>query len=430
MLGRALGRVAPLSIQEMFRSEALTKLRSPEQLDNAFRLTSPLGWLSLVILVLVLGAVCTWGVLGRLPDHVDGMGVILKEHSTVYSIIAPAAGSVSQVAVAVGTVTEPGDKIATLSLPDLQAQRAGSLRLLADLRARHQHLADVSKTEIADRRADTADQITALESKIDADGRREQYLTSLLASQSADLKVGYLTRDAVEQTRNQLFTVEQSIRDSRNAIATARTAQLDFENQQYRMLAELEQQILTEQNKLESLQTEIDQDSVIYAPVKGTVSEVSTKPGSLVGRGDSIAVIEQQGRQLRLVGYVPVAKGKTIASGMPATISPTSIDRNIYGSIRGVVTAVSSLTVTRASLLSTFGDANLVDQMMAPGPMLQLTVELTRDPNTKSGLAWTSSQGPPVAVTPGSTATISVIVKEDRPIDLVVPIYQTWLAGS
>jgi HlyD family secretion protein len=419
-----------MSIQELFRAEALTKLRNPEQLDTAFRLTTPIGWLSLIIIAGVLGAVGVWGFLGRLPDHVDGMGIILKEDSTVFRVVAPTVGRVSQISVQVGQTVASGDKIATLSLPDQETQQAGSLRTLADLREQHQHLMDVSNKEISERRANTAEKIDALQHKIEADRRRHEYLASLLASQSADLKVGYIKRDDLESTRNQVFQIEQSIRDSQNSIATARTEQLDFESQQYRMLADLQQRILAEQNKLESVKATIDNNKVVTAPVTGTVSEVSTKQGALVAMNDQIAIIEENGSALRLVGYVPVSKGKTVAAGMRVTVSPTSIDRNIYGSIKGKVIAVSSLSATKASLLSTFGDPNLVDQMMAPGPMIQLTIELDRDPSTKSGLAWTSSRGPPVAVTPGSEVTISVIVNEDRPVDLIVPIYETWLAGS
>ena len=54
-----LGAAMPLSTQ-LFRESALERLSSPEQLDRVLVVTSPKGWLSLIAIWTVLGAVVAW----------------------------------------------------------------------------------------------------------------------------------------------------------------------------------------------------------------------------------------------------------------------------------------------------------------------------------------------------------------------------------
>ena len=81
-------------------------------------------------------------------------------------------------------------------------------------------------------------------------------------------------------------------------------------------------------------------------------------------------------------------------------------------------------------MLSILGNEQLVQQMLAGGPPLEVQIELEKDAKTVSGLAWSSSNGPPLQITPGSTVSAAVVYREDRPVDLLVPLYQTWIVGS
>jgi HlyD family secretion protein len=424
------GEKVEMSIPGLFRSDALNKLRSPEQLDNAFRLTSPAGWFILIIIGVAIVCAFIWSFVGTLPDQVSGMGMMLQENSTVYGINAPTVGRLTEVSVKVGQTVHAGDQIAALALPDQEVQREGSQKMLADLHSQLDHMTQIFKDEQSRRAAMTKDRIAGLNQKIDSDKQRKEYLQKELATEQAELKDGYVRQDEVEGTKSQIHALEQSIRESQNAIAAANTEEIDFEDQQYRTLTPIKQQILSEENHLASIETSINNLKVVTTPVDGTVTEVSAKQGTMVGGEDQLAVIEKAGNSLRVIAYVPVNKGKTVAPGMRASVSPTSVESSIYGSIRGTVSSVSSLPATRSLLTSTFGDSSIVSKMMEPGPVIQVVVDLTPDANTVSGLAWTSSKGPPLKVTPGGTATVAITVKEDKPIDLVVPIYETWLGGG
>jgi len=63
----------------------------------------------------------------------------------------------------------------------------------------------------------------------------------------------------------------------------------------------------------------------------------------------------------------------------------------------------------------------VVADLMDKGPLLRVDVALAEDPETPSGYRWSSSTGPPLQITSGTLASGSVIVRESRPIDLVIP---------
>jgi len=133
---------------------------------------------------------------------------------------------------------------------------------------------------------------------------------------------------------------------------------------------------------------------------------------------------------LELVTYFEIGKGKKIHPGMSAEVAPSSIERDLYGSIRGKEDTVSDLPETQAGLMAVLGNEALVEKMMGAGAPIKVVISLKKDPKTFSGLKWSSSKGPPLKVTTGDTAFASVTVREERPINLVVPIFKTWVTGG
>ncbi|MDP7045111.1 MAG: NHLP bacteriocin system secretion protein, partial [Alphaproteobacteria bacterium] len=123
-------------------------------------------------------------------------------------------------------------------------------------------------------------------------------------------------------------------------------------------------------------------------------------------------------------------KGKKIHPGMRAEVAPSSIERDLYGSIRGNVESVSDLPETQAGLMAILGNETLVGKMMGAGAPIKVVIALDKDPKTFSGLKWSSSKGPPLKVTTGDTGFASVTVREERPINLVIPIFETWITGG
>ena len=74
-------------------------------------------------------------------------------------------------------------------------------------------------------------------------------------------------------------------------------------------------------------------------------------------------------------------------------------------------------------------NSELVARLMQQGPPIQVDVRLSDDPDTPSGYRWSSSRGPDLEISSGTLASGSIIVREDRPIFLVIPQLKRQLGG-
>ena len=57
--------------------------------------------------------------------------------------------------------------------------------------------------------------------------------------------------------------------------------------------------------------------------------------------------------------------------------------------------------------------------------LIQVSAELKPDSKTFSGYQWSSSTGPQIPISPGTTTTVRVKVEERSPISFVLPILRS-----
>ncbi len=72
---------------ELYRKSQIEKLSNPEQLDRAVNVTSPMSWLALLGVAIVIFATGVWSVYGKLPETQTVQGMILSAENTgvIYS---------------------------------------------------------------------------------------------------------------------------------------------------------------------------------------------------------------------------------------------------------------------------------------------------------------------------------------------------------
>ncbi|TWH58899.1 NHLM bacteriocin system secretion protein [Desulfitobacterium sp. LBE] len=118
--------------QGLFRDVSLTRLSSPEQLDQRIQVTSPKAWLALLAIGLILMSGVAWGLLGSIPTKIQGQGILLN-NGGVFSLQHHASGQVSDIRVKVGQEVRQGDVVARIEQPELVDQIKGLLSSQADL---------------------------------------------------------------------------------------------------------------------------------------------------------------------------------------------------------------------------------------------------------------------------------------------------------
>ena len=102
---------------KIFSRAALDKLRSPEKLDTLLSITTPLTWMGLAAVVLLLFSVVLWSIFGSFTEKAEGFGLIMDAGGVV-NVTHTQGGKISEVSTHAGDTVERGEIVAKLEIPD------------------------------------------------------------------------------------------------------------------------------------------------------------------------------------------------------------------------------------------------------------------------------------------------------------------------
>ncbi|MEH2088469.1 NHLP bacteriocin system secretion protein [Nostoc sp.] len=468
----------------LFRKEALERISSPEELDQIMQVVSPKKWLPLVAVGSLVAAGLTWSFLGRIPITVTGTGIIVYP-STITSFQSPIAGRLRTVNVRVGDFVNRGDVLATLDQSELMKQLqlvrskleqlqqenrdANSVQLLrqnADKQALiqqrqslQQNLQTVQKlTPILREKGlnsiqrDRTSQIQSLESlrellptfKQRLDNRKQllgegaisgdtvlqsqqDYLNAVRQINEAESQLKQLDVKEADAQRQYLENIN-SIKDLESQLKQLDSKQATLAQQDLEAVTTRKKEIQEVRRNITQLALQLSSNSLIKSTYSGRVLEISATPGQVVLQGTPIGAIAAQKRSIQLesVAFFPVGDGKQIQPGMKLQVTPSTVQRERFGGIIGAVTDVSAFPVTKEGALSVVGSSEFVEGLMSQGPQILITARLQPDTSTVSHYKWSSSKGPEMKVTSGTTTSVQVTVEERAPITFVLPILRSW----
>lgn len=111
---------------------------------------------------------------------------------------------------------------------------------------------------------------------------------------------------------------------------------------------------------------------------------------------------------------------------MKLQITPSTVKRERFGGIVGTITKISAFPITKEGASNLVGNPEIVESLISQGPHVQILAELQPDTSTFSGYQWSSSKGPQMKMSSGTTASVRVTVEEQAPITFVFPILKSW----
>lgn len=470
----------------LFRKESLERLSSPERLDELMQVVSPKSWLPLTALGSLVVAAVVWSVVGRIPISVEGKGVLIYPH-TVVPLQSRGAGQLLALHVKVGDMVKKGNVIATVDQTELRKQLKLAQIKLAQLQNQDRDANSLQQQRFnLDGKARQQQRQTLQESlKIVQDltpilrekglvaiqrdrannQRRLQTLQDLLPTYKKRLdnrqklfQAGAVADDTVLEARQQYDDAQNSIDEAQSQLKQLEIKEADALRQYLQNLNQIKEfqsqlreldskkatqaqqdletktsrqkEIQEAEREIAKLELQIDSDTQIISQYTGRILETAVAPGQVISAGTRLGSIDAENPNSKLVGitYFPIGDGKKVRSGMTLQITPQTVKRERFGGIVGTVTNVSAFPITKESAASIVGNPEVVEGLAADkrDGLIQVYGDLQLDSINPSGYKWSSSTGPQMKITSGTTTTARVKVEERAPITFVLPLLRSF----
>lgn len=97
---------------DLYRKSALDRMSNPEQLDKVLKVTSPMSWLALIGVTVIVVVTVIWSIIGTIPVTITTKGIVSAPVGS-NAVYTQEAGSVVSVRVRVGDELHLGDPVLT-----------------------------------------------------------------------------------------------------------------------------------------------------------------------------------------------------------------------------------------------------------------------------------------------------------------------------
>ena len=407
-----------------FGSESGADLSSPEQLQEAIQITSPMSRLAVAALAFVVVAVSLWAVFGTVRTRVRGDGLIAYHDAQRVDIVSHTEGYLVALLVRQGDQVARGDIVARIENETIRQRHA---RALLDQGQMRREIATLERERDAD-----IEELTRL-----AEGRRAslarrissgEALIELLDERMRGAEADAARRDDLPALRQQVLDLAYDLERSRSDLAELDVLQSERSNEWRRSIRQARQRLTDRRAELARLTAEMETLLEIRAATDGEIVEVLAGVGTFLHPNDGIYQMTNRVSGLFVNAFFSADAAELIEPGMPVQVSLSMLNLQDFGSLRGVVSGVSRFRLSSDALMTVLGNEQLVERFSRSGA--PLAVEIGLSTRAEGGYEWTTGRAAPFEVAPGMLVTVSVAIREQRPITLVMPALLRVLGTS
>ncbi len=406
----------PKKAESRFKRPALA-----DELDTMMVVVKPKGWLAVYSGLAILALIIIWGFVGKIPIIVSGLALSLSTEGT-YVVVAQTDGTVVEILVHEGQMIEKGqvlvkivDPVSQLSIAVQQQKIEIAENNLQELRAKiaqeNQDRGEAILKKIASEKYALANSESTL-----------PYLEKDLESKIRLNKEGIISMPDVEKARATLMKTQNDIQQHKATIQSLEASYATayrIEEIKTAEIALFEYQKQLERMQLERTFLEVRSDK------EGTLLEILVSNGSRVKLGEVVATIElplEKEQRLRFYAAVGGEYGVLLKKGLPVQVEVAGVDPKQYGYLLGTIDYVSPYPVSTAEMTASVANAELASFLKGgQEAVYAVSIKLIPDPDTQSGLKWSTRYGPAREISTGTLAIARVVVQEKRPIFYILP---------
>ncbi|WP_409467656.1 HlyD family efflux transporter periplasmic adaptor subunit [Streptomyces sp. HC307] len=165
-------------------------------------------------------------------------------------------------------------------------------------------------------------------------------------------------------------------------------------------------------------------ETVVRTIAAGRLTALAATIGQIISTGANVAAVEKVADTddpLYATVYVPAENASSIPANAAVDLTVQTVPTQEYGVLRGHVKSVDRSPQSAQQIAAFLGDSQLGQQFTKNGRPVAVLVRLDKSSGTKSGYTWSSTDGPPYALTSMTMATGSIRLADQRPVDWLLP---------
>ncbi|MFM8831929.1 MAG: NHLP bacteriocin system secretion protein [Spartobacteria bacterium] len=413
----------PSRANDLFRGPATRD--STDRVDQPVRIVPPIGWLALATLGGLIFASLVWGVLGRIPQTVEGNGILLRG-GLMEGIVSPGDGQLVEVLVSMGDEVKEGQKLATVYQHTLESQIENQRRTVGDYKSQFEMVQSTSEKQRQSQIEFNNRQRTSVQTSISDYKQQVALLQKVVDAQTKLLQQGLIPMTTLLQSQTQLDSAQLNILQAESQLQQIETNLIQADTDARRSVDSARISLQHSESQLLNLQAQLQRNASVVSPRSGRVVSVDAAIGQNLNPGTQIVTLERSSEPMKALLFFPSGKGKEIQVGMPLQLSPETVRVDRYGYACGYVEDVGQVPATEGSMMAVVANKSLVDAVSSEGTVLKVAGHLETNASTPSGFQWSSSQGPPFGISSGTLCKARAVTMQIRPIELVIPLIKNF----
>ncbi len=407
-------------MNESNRNKELDRLRTPEHLDRALYVTTPMTWLWLCVLLALTVAVVAWGIWGEISIYVEAEGIFLSRKGMVFDAASSGGGRLARISTAVGQQVSEGDVVAEIFDAETNERLESAVALVAEHKEELRDRMDESNKENRLSAENIARQRDRLDEMEDTNRKLREKADMRLRNDQKLFAQRMIDRMTVERSEQALSVLQQNLFELLRRRDALEADDIRRRNAINSRLSHAKGELLKAELEVSELNALIETWR-IRAPVSGRIIEIKAQTGATLSPGESVLSIETGGEGLDVLTYISAMDGKRVKAGMSVLVTPVTVRREEFGSMIGVVENVSEFPASLNGMVAVLRNQELAKTFSSAGPPYPARIALTPDATTQSGFAWTSPQATRLEITPGTLARVEIRASTQSPAALVLP---------
>jgi HlyD family secretion protein len=339
-------------------------------------------------------------------------------------VVAEGSGRLSEILVDVGDSVSVDEVVARIDKHEIQAEIDELSSQLEELKSQsEEHREFDEKEEAAQAKLEEAD-IARLDQTKEFSLQRVARLETRWTIVDDLEKKGNMTKIDLQKIEEEIEDARMEHEKARLEIEQVKARNREATIKRERAQMERDFRIRELEGRIAVLKHRRDGEARVVSKFAGSVVEIRAAEQTAVNVGDPILLVqpEEATQQLEVILYVSAGTGKRVDLEDEVHISPSTVKREEYGSMVGIVREISPVPTGESAMMAVLKDKQMVEKFIQQiGLPRMARVELIANDDTPSGYQWTSSDGPPVVISPGTLCSGTVTVERQRPIALVIP---------